>query len=1643
MTHRTSNAFGPLSGRLKEGGAGEHEKRPPKCRLNGGDPLRGGLPLSSGHAGRQALARHCMLAMACGVFLTLVQCFGGIAPTTRAYASQVLRFLNGGTAQQNDDGTITGRCSIRGIWHGLDTSYEFTMPDGQVLPAHCIDYGYVNPADDEYDFTAWPVGDGSYRVSAHTDRAQYYQHVDDPRIPADGALVQRTESDGTWTPQVVRTGIVRIQKNSALPSLTNGLATYTLKNATFGIYRDAACTQRVEGTILTTDEAGICKPANLDEGTYWAREDTPPSGFAPANAPQAFTVTAGETSTVTFVDDALYESVQLMIQKADADTGVAQGSASLEGAEFAVHYYDGTYTLQNLPDEPKRSWVLRSNAKGEVLLNASARVGSTPFYMDAHGTPVLPVGTIVVQETKAPTGYYLEGQTSSSPSNYRAPLHCMTSTGHQSYAAPRISETVRRAGISLQKQDSETGSAPQGDSTLSGVSFAIYNANATNVVVDGVVYAPGQPIGSPLVTNDQGRAQTSSSYLPLGVYEVREVSTNGSLRNTSKPQRVTLGTSQTNTLVSCAEAFADEVVRGGLSVAKHDADLHRGQAQGDATLAGAAFSIILDSEGAVRVGGKTYSKGQTVATIHTNAEGVAQTGERDLPYATYLVRESKGPEGYARNMGFEERVAIREDGKMVSLMDRACEEPVIRGGVRLGKMDRDLKAQQAQGDATLSGAVFSIYLKSSQPVVVGDATYSAGQVVTTIETDEHGMASTGNRDLPYATYVIRETTAPEGYLANETFEREFSIREDGTMQELGSDACEDAIIRGGIAVGKVSRETSQHVGQGEATLKGATFAVTLKSSQSVVVAGTSYEPDSIVCTLVTGENGYAATDAHLLPYGTYEVREVEAPDGFILNEDWQLVVEIREDGLIYDKSSEADSVDDQVMRGGFGFNKVDNDTMERMGVVPFRVTSITTGESHVVVTDENGLFHTESNAHDNKTNANDEAVDDHETLLTDKVALDAGVWFSGRTDMETQPRNDMGALPYDTYEVRELRAPANEGKELVAFTVKIHEHGYVADMGTVDNKTPSEEQPRIGTTLTYDDMMHVAPSTEHVSLVDAVRHEGLKPGQEYELRGELKDKESGEVVSSASTTFVPKTSAGKVDMPFEVDARTLCGKTVVAFEHLYAEGQEVASHEDMDDAGQTMRFPSIATTCGGADGDHEVSSAGDRVVLKDTVEYHNLEPGKRCELMGTLYDKTSGQKLTDDDGREISALVSFVPETADGTVEVTFSLSPQTVRGSSLVAFEELRRMGVIVATHEDPEDEGQSVTIPAIETQLADEQGNHTIGENENVTLVDTVSFASLVPGTTYGIVGRLMDKATGEPIQDAQGNAVEARATFVPSVATGTTRITFTVNRAFVVGRRVVAFESLMRDERELAIHANIEDEAQTVGVPSLGTRLANDSGSQDVEPNEQICLVDTVAYAGLMQGEEYTISGRLVDKTTGDPLRDSDGNEVTTTQKVGPGASSGTVQVSFSIDARALAGKDIVAFEQLLQGDGDKQRIIARHEDLSDEGQTIHVVTPKPKEDEAKEDKPKEDKSKEEKPKEDDSKKNDLTPTTQNESKTNGKDTQKSSAGTTGGTGASAKSASGGVATPKTGDASVPSFAFVSVGIAMLVASMSRRR
>lgn len=239
---------------------------------------------------------------------------------------------------------------------------------------------------------------------------------------------------------------------------------------------------------------------------------------------------------------------------------------------------------------------------------------------------------------------------------------------------------------------------------------------------------------------------------------------------------------------------------------------------------------------------------------------------------------------------------------------------------------------------------------------------------------------------------------------------------------------------------------------------------------------------------------------------------------------------------------------------------------------------------------------------------------------------------------------------------------------------------------------------------------------------------------------------------------------------------------------------------------------------------------------------------------------------------------------------------------------------------------------MPEIGT-TATVDGEKTAEPVSEVTIVDTVRYSGLTVGKTYKLSGVLMEKETGKPLE-VDGKQVTAEKEFTPRAESGTEELSYTFSASALAGKSVVVFEDLFEGENKVASHTDIEDEGQTVTFtePKIGT-TATANGEHTAEPVGEITIVDTVAYSGLIPGKEYMVKGVLMDKATGEKLL-VDGKEITAEATFRANKAEGTIDIPFTFDASALAGKTVVAFETLYR---DKLEVCA-HADIEDKNQTV---------------------------------------------------------------------------------------------------------
>ena len=1111
--------------------------------------------------------------------------------------------------------------------------------------------------------------------------------------------------------------------------------------------------------------------------------------------------------------------------------------------------------------------------------------------------------------------------------------------------------------LSIHKSSANPGITDGNDCySLEGAEFTVYNA-------------AGQSMGV-LRTNANG--DTNTLELPEGTYTVRETKPPKGYLPSPDQQVTVRGGQQTTAQVS--DQPVDDPI--SMMVGKYDGDKEynaNNLPQGSASLEGAEFTVEYfdtvdyDSYDAIKKAGVNPTRSWVV---RTNEKGYASLSEQFvisgdelyhslagdvcLPRGSVAVYESKAPEGYKLNsdVNFQKIDENYATGGQITFNMPEVPESVKRGGVSVQKLDSET-GKTPQGGASLEGIAFSIINDNENTVKVDGNTYAKGETVKVITTDAKGFATTGSDTLPYGDYIIRETKTNGSYL-NTSAEMRVQVREDGKVYSFSA---EDDVERGGVRLVKTDSETGSDPQNG-LSFDGTQFELKSLNDNPIIVDGKTYTKNQVIDTLVI-KDGQAGTDPHMLPYGTYSVQEVKAPEGYLLDD---TVHEFRivDDGVLVNPIDHDGSIENQIMRSDLEFTKKGEDGQDRLAGVAFKLTSEATGESHVVVTDENGYFSSASswNKHTHDTNGNDWALKADGVIDSSKLDATAGVWFG-----DAEADDSKGALPYGTYAIEELRCTANEGYQLIETTVIVSRDGKVYDFGTLVDVKASI------TTKAYDPMDGDSlVGMGEVKVSDKVTYANLFPNRDYKLTAELHDSATGHVLLDASghpitveKRFTAQSPTGFEVVEFTIDTIALGGKTITVYEKLYDDGDSlIAEHTDKSDVNQqvTVIEPEIGTTAvDGADGDKNVAT-DDKATVTDRVAYKNLIPGKEYTVKGTLHIKKTDDegKVTEEilkvDGKPVTAETTFTPESAEGTVDVTFTFDSLSLKDKThLVAFESLEHDGHELASHADIEDEGQTVTIrnPRISTTALDgiDKDKNVVTDDETV-IIDTVAYENLVPGREYTLKGSMQVKAEkdGKPVAkplEVDGEPVEAEATFTPEKSDGTANVAFRFNsRDIKPGTELVVFESLERGGNQLAAHEDIEDVNQTVTVtaPAISTSARDGiDGDKDVVVDDEATVIDTVEYKNLVPGKEYTLNGKLHSKSTGEPLKVG-GKPVTGQTTFTPEKADGKVEVTFTFDSRAIADKtDIVVFESLVRSGTE----LASHADIDDKNQTVTVTHP----------------------------------------------------------------------------------------------------
>ena len=786
-------------------------------------------------------------------------------------------------------------------------------------------------------------------------------------------------------------------------------------------------------------------------------------------------------------------------------------------------------------------------------------------------------------------------------------------------------------------------------------------------------------------------------------------------------------------------------------------------AVGNATLKKTSSNTsITDGNGLYSIAGATYGVysdkdcTKQLATLTTDNSGNTDTVE--VKAGTVYIKELSAPAGYkVDNTVYSLNV---EAGKTATL--NVSDTPKVTDTlIELFKIDMETQKDAPQGDASLEGAEFTwkFYVGHYTADNLPSEPTKTWVTKTIAEKDSDGTihyvsrlsdeykvsgdsfyTQDGKNVLPLGTLTVEETKAPDGYLLDGAYmqadgsEEQIKgmyltqITEDGDIAVLsGSNQCHvsDKVIRGGVKIQKRDLETSDTKGQGSATLKDAEFEIISLNDNAVLVEGKLYNKGDVVKTILTDIEGVASTSADLLPYGKYRIEESKAPEGYLTDGAEPIEFEITEDGKIVDLTGTDTSIYNQVKRGDLEGVKIGAGTHKRLAGVPFRITTKTTGESHIIVTDDNGQFSTSADwaSHKHNTNAGKTSED--------------GIWFG-----TSEPDDSKGALIYDTYIIEELRCEGNKGFELIPpFEIVVSRNNVTVDLGTLTDEY--EKEISIHTTATGKDGEKSIVAGKEVTIIDTVTLDGLEKGTKYQLKGwQMLKEENAELLIDGQRvesdyTFTADSEEMKIEMEYTFNASSLGGQNLVTFEELYDLSNEdepvkVAEHKDIDDEGQTVliteRIISIHTTATSEDGKKEIE-AGKDVTIIDTVTLDGLEVGTKYQLKGWQMIKDENAELIIN-GERVENDYTFTADSESMEVQIAFTFDASELDGKELVTFEELYDLSnpdepTKVTEHKDIEDDGQTVTI----TEVPETPEEPT--EPEQPTTPDTPSKTTDAPKT------------------------------------------------------------------------------------------------------------------------------------------------------------------------------------------------------------------------------------------------------------------------------------------------------------------------
>ena len=1342
------------------------------------------------------------------------------------------------------------------------------------------------------------------------------------------------------------TGSLELIKSSANQTITNGNGCYSLKGAVYGLYQNG-----VEIARKTTDVNGHAKFENVTAGNYDLKEITPPKGYALDKTTYPVTINSSQTTRVDVKDYPQSDPVSILLGKVDKDTtqNMPQGSASLEGAEFTIKYY-AVYSDKDPAEsgkKPIRTWVMKTDERGFTRLGEKYKVSGDEFFK-LKGVVTLPLGTITIQETKAPKGYLL---------NEEIFVRQITPTGSgeqvETYNMPTIEEEVIRGDIQIVKYG-ENNDEP-GDSgadikkPLKDIQFHLTSKTT------GDVYT--------IVTDENGFATTKQleKSLPFDTYTVTEESPYPEY-DIIAPFEVTVDEEGR----TYSYILRNDTVDAPLAVQKVDKETGK-----VIPIAGAQFQILDENKKPITME-VHYPTLTEIDTFETDANGSFTLPEK-LEYGSYYLHEVKAPEGYLLGLA-DIPFVVDQEFDWENPLSITYPDAPVKGKIRITKTDKETDKPIP------SGAEFTVTAAEDITTPDGTIRTEKGAVVATLTTDEKGKAET--EALYLGKYAVKETKAPNGYLLNpKEFEVTLEYENQETEIVYGDVTVPDELAKGKIRITKTDAET----GSG---LPGAEFEIRAKEDIVTPDGTVKVKAGTVVDTIITSNKGTAETKELYL--GKYEVQETKAPEGYLLNTQKysvELTYADQETKIVYGDVT----VPDELAKGKIRITKTDAETDK---VIPSGAEFTVTAAEDIVApdgtvkikkgtvvatltTDEKGKAETDKLYLGKYVVKETKAPEGYllnekefEVTLTYKDQTTEIIYGDvtvpdqpakgkirvTKTDAETDKVIPSGA-EFTVTAAEDITTPdgtIRTEKGTVVATLTTDEKGkaetdklYLGKYVVKETKAPEGyllNEKEFEVTLAYKDQ-----TTEIVYGDVTVPDQPVK-GQIEILK---KDEETGNLLSGAEFTITAKEDITTPDGTVRAEKGTVVDTIVTDTTGIARSKELYLGKYTVKETKQPIGFirPNQTWDVELKYADQKTELVKENLTIKNQpteIIIDKKETGTDKPLEGVkfvIWNKDKEDPI--DPGMQHKEI--YITD-ANGKIRLLY-LEPgnyAVAEVESIPGYAWDDKMIYEFTITEDGRVDGEiSHTIPVgnDRTEITETNAvNVSTGTQEafsvDLTIVDTVSIVNLMPNREYTLKLVLADAETGDPLQvkdQPSGDLLTTEKTFTADDSKMDVPMEIQFDASAFAGRTIAVYEYLYQDGVEISKHEDPSDKKQQIYVKDKlklnTTAIDLISGTHEAIAKKDVTIRDNVDHFGLIEGQEYVLKGILMDQKTGDPLL-IDGKPITAEKAVQITEADGTVHMDFTLNASELNNRSIVVFEYLYH-DG---QLIASHEDINDQDQTV---------------------------------------------------------------------------------------------------------